>query len=156
MSIVIRSATIDDLDTLVALRIEYLMVHYGGLSDTDKVAIIRQVKEYISKEIGKGFLAVIAVDGCKAVSVAFMAISEKPANLSFMTGRVGTILNVFTFSEYRNRGIATEVLQSLISLAKQYSLSSIELSATPAGKALYKKLGFVEKKFVCTEMKLIL
>ncbi len=156
MSIVIRSATIDDLDTLVALRIEYLMVHYGGLSDTDKVAIIRQVKEYISKEIGKGFLAVIAVDGCKTVSVAFMAISEKPANLSFMTGRVGTILNVFTFSEYRNRGIATEVLQSLISLAKQYSLSSIELSATPAGKALYKKLGFVEKKFVCTEMKLIL
>lgn len=156
MDVLIRDATGADLEALVALRIEYLKVHYAALSMGDIETISAQVKDYICREIGKSFFAAVAENKGKYISSAFLAVSQRPANLSYLNGKIGTILNVFTFPEYRNKGIATEVVEKMISRGRQLELSFLELSATPAGKSLYKKLGFIEKEHLYTEMRLVL
>ena len=64
------------------------------------------------------------------------------------------VLNVFTYPEYRKKGVATELLKRLIDEAGKQNLSYIELSASEAGRPLYEKLGFKELQSKYTEMKL--
>ena len=104
--------------------------------------------------MGSGFIAYLAETGNNIIATAFLVISEKPANPAFITGKIGTVLNVFTYPEYRKKGIATELLKRLIEEAKAQNVSYIELSATESGKPLYEKLGFQTKQSRYTEMKL--
>jgi GNAT superfamily N-acetyltransferase len=79
--------------------------------------------------------------------VAYLATNKKPPNQNFINGKTGTLLNVFTYPEYRNQGMATELLRRIIEEAKKESINEIELSATKAGEKIYKKLGFKESKY---------
>lgn len=88
------------------------------------------------------------------ISTAFLAISEKPVNPSFITGKTGTLLNVFTYPEYHRMGFATKLVCHIIDEAKQLGVSSINLSATQEGKPLYEKLGFTKPKLKYTAMRL--
>ena len=77
-------------------------------------------------------------------------------NPNFPKGRVGTVLNVFTESSHRRQGIATALMELLISDSKTLELDYIELKATKDGYPLYKKLGFEAEKSEYTPMKLML
>jgi ribosomal protein S18 acetylase RimI-like enzyme len=57
-------------------------------------------------------------------------------------GKAGTLLNVYTFPEYRRKGIAKRLLEEIIKEAKLIGIDSIDLKATEDGYNLYKKLGF--------------
>lgn len=151
----IRRATLDDVSLLIKLRIDYLTDSRGVLSEDETKAVTAQLKYYFEKYIPSGdFIGVIAeINGC-AVSNAFLAISEKPANPSFITGKIGTLLNVHTYPEYRRKGYATKVISEIISEAKKMNLSFIELSASSDGKPLYEKLGFSVSNSGYTSMKL--
>jgi GNAT acetyltransferase-like protein len=47
--------------------------------------------------------------------------------------------------EYRNRGVGTELLQRAIEHLDHTGVSTLKLDATPLGKPLYEKLGFVRE-----------
>jgi GNAT superfamily N-acetyltransferase len=150
----IRKATVGDIDILFKLRFDYLLADRGSLTEVEETLIRSQLETYYKEHINKDFIAILAIIEDKVVSSAFLAISEKPANPAFITGKTGTLLNVFTYPEYRRRGIATKVISKIIDEAKQLGLSSIELSATKDGKPVYEKLGFTEPKSKYTSMKL--
>jgi GNAT superfamily N-acetyltransferase len=150
--LVFRRAAIEDINVLVQLRIDYLVDDRGYLTDEEKILIIEQLKHYYERHINKDFIAVLAEDNGFVLSTAFLVVTEKPANPSFITGVTGTILNVFTYPEYRRKGIATKVISLLLEEGKKINISSFELFATEKGKPLYEKLGFVEPK--CTAMRL--
>jgi GNAT superfamily N-acetyltransferase len=77
-----------------------------------------------------------------------------PANLEFINGKRGTLLNVFTYPEYRRIGLATKVIKQIITNVKQIGISTIDLDSTQEGKLLYEKLGFIEPNLNHTTMKL--
>ena len=54
-------------------------------------------------------------------------------------------MNVYTVKEYRCMGIASMLLDRLISDAKSEGITCIDLSATEMGKPLYLKKGFIER-----------
>jgi GNAT superfamily N-acetyltransferase len=81
--------------------------------------------------------------------VAYLAISEKPANPGFINGKTGTLLNVYTYPEYRKKGIAAKLIKEIINEAKKLDVKIIDLKATEAGFKLYKKSGFKESKYKC-------
>ena len=87
------------------------------------------------------------------VSCAMLVVTEKPANPSFITGKTGTVLNVYTEKSYRKKGIATIIMNNLIEYSKALGLDFIELKATKEGYPLYKKLGFEEQHSTYTPMK---
>lgn len=149
---IVRKATIADMETLIKLRLDYLATDKGSLTEEEEKVIRSQLLEYFKKNIGQNCVAVFAEENGKVISTAFLAISEKPANPSFITGKTGTLLNVLTYPEYRRRGYATKVISEIIDESRRLGLSYIELSATEDGKPVYEKLGFIERKSKYTEM----
>lgn len=142
----IRKANIGDIGILIKLRFDYLISDRGSLTDNEESEILSQLQSYYPKHINDDFFAILAeVDG-KVVSTAFLVITEKPANPSYITGKTGTLLNVFTYPEFRRKGFAFKIVQYIIEEARKLDLSSIELSATEDGHPLYINLGFSEKK----------
>ena len=82
-----------------------------------------------------------------------MLIVEKPANPSFITGKTGTVLNVFTKSQYRKHAIAGKLMKVMLDDAKDMNLSYVELQATDFGKPIYENIGFDIVKSKYTHMK---
>lgn len=152
----IYKATLDDIDDLIRLRIDFLTMDQGRLSDQNEKEIRAQLKVYLAKHIPlEDFIAVIAKHPTgKIASAAFLIIQERPANPSFITGLTGTLLNVVTYPEFRRKGIASQVIGEIINEARQKGVSSIDLYATDDGKELYKKLGFVEPSYTSMRLKL--
>ena len=152
----IYQATLADIDDLIQLRIDFLTMDQGRLSDQNEKEIRAQLKVYLAKHIPlKDFIAVIAKHPTgKIASAAFLIIQERPANPSFITGLTGTLLNVVTYPEFRRKGIASQVIGEIINEARQKRVSSIDLYATDDGRELYKKLGFVEPSYTSMRLKL--
>lgn len=76
------------------------------------------------------------------VSCAFLLIVEKPMSPSFITGKTGTVLNVYTKPEYRKKGYAKKLMNMMLEDAKAENVSNIELKATEDGYSLYRSVGF--------------
>ncbi len=126
----IRKAVIEDMDILIKLRLDFLIDDRGYLSHDQETAIYAQLLIYFEKHINRDFIATLAEKDGNVVSAAFLAITEKPANPSFINGITATLLNVYTYPEYRRMGIATKVISQLLEEAKKYGVSSIDLFAT--------------------------
>lgn len=151
----IRKATIEDIDLLIKLRIDYLLTDIGSLSRAEESAIRLQLKTYFLEHINNNFVAILAEEAGKVLGTAFLAIAEKPANPTFLTGKTGTLLNVMTYPEYQKKGIAGKVVTTIIKEAKHLGVSSLDLLATQAGKSLYTKLGFAESpEYTAMKLKL--
>ena len=154
MNIIYRKANLFDIDKLIQFRLDFLTEDRGELPDDVKSNIVLQLKEYFTRHIGNDFIAFLAEAENQIVSGAFLVIIERPANPSFITGRIGTVLNVFTYPKFRRQGIATNILKELIKTAKDENLSFLELLATKKGRPLYEKLGFKIKNSHNTDMRL--
>jgi Predicted acetyltransferase len=153
---ILRKATIDDIELLINLRIDYIIEDIGELSQEEAVSIKKQLKTYFAKHIPTNtFIGIFAEIDNSVVSTAYLAISENPANLAFSTGIKGTLLNVLTYPEYRRKGIATKVINKVIEEAKAVGVSHINLSATSDGKYLYEKMGFKESSYTAMGLRLI-
>ncbi len=143
----IRLADPNDVDKLIKVRFDYFAAEKWELTHEMRDMIGSRLRQYYLKHLNVDFFAAFMEDdNGDIVSTAFLVIFEKPANLSWPTGKTGLILNVLTYPEYRRMGYATSILNLLIDLAKKQGVSYIELSASDLGKSLYKKLGFQEHK----------
>ena len=151
MCITHRFAAREDADTLIRLRLAYLEEDHGGLDPDARSLLRQQLSSYFPRALGSTLVAVLAMEGSRAVSTACLVITEKPANLAFPTGKTGVIMNVYTLPAYRRRG-----MEMLIDEARRRGLSSLELSATEQGRTLYEALDFAVKKPAYTPMKLSL
>jgi len=154
MNITYRKATISDIDALIRLRLDFLTENRGGLSKEETKAIVSQLKDYYPRQLNNSFFAYLAEHEGRAISAVYMVLVERPANPDFITGRTATVLNVFTYPEYRRKGIATKLLDMMIGDARTMNISYLELSATEYGKPLYEKLGFEVRQPKYTEMRL--
>lgn len=152
---IIRKADTNDINSLITRRLDYLLEERGYLTNKERAIIESQLGDYFEKHIRDGtFIAMLAEEEGDIVSCAYLAISEKPANVSFMTGKTGTLLNVLTYPNYRGRGAATKVITALIDEAKKVGVSMIELAATDDGRPLYEKLGFQAAAYTAMRMTL--
>lgn len=141
MEIKIEKAAVNDLDALVAMRLDYLTEDYGSLTDGQMTKIRSSLPDYFRKHMNHDLLVYVARQD-SIVSCCFLLVTEKPANPSFISGRTGTVLNVYTKPEYRRQGIAGRLMRELLAEADKIGLDYVELKATDEGYRLYKSLGF--------------
>lgn len=135
-------AGMGDIRTLTDLRIAYLLEDHGDIS-AEKLQLIRNnLPDYFMTHLNRDLLAFVCRDAETIVSCCFLCIAEKPAGPSFLSGKTGTVMNVYTLPEYRKRGIAGKLMKMLLAEAKSRSLDFVELKATDSGHSLYKSLGF--------------
>lgn len=137
-----EQATKHDIDELVELRIAYLTEDDGPL-DADVVERIEAgLPDYYRRHLGKDIFAYVIREDGRIASCALLLVVEKPMSPAFITGRTGTVLNVYTRPESRRRGYARRLMESLLSDAQEMDLSVVELKATEDGYPLYLSVGF--------------
>lgn len=134
-------ASKDNIDVLIQSRLEMLRAVNELPSDymfSDE--FIAESREYFKNAAQTTVLAVDkAVVGCASLCyIKFMPTFSHP------TGKRAHLMNVYTKSEYRRRGIAYKMINMLINEAKEKGVTEISLDTTKQGRALYKKCGFVE------------
>ena len=81
---------------------------------------------------------------------------EKPMSPSFITGKTGTVLNVYTKPEYRHNGYAKRLMTMMLEDATKLGISVIDLKATEDGYPLYKSVGFEDVIAIYHNMKFVL
>jgi GNAT superfamily N-acetyltransferase len=65
-----------------------------------------------------------------------------PANPHDPCTERAVILNVYTEAEFRRRGIARQVMETILEWLRQQGFRGVNLHASPEGRTLYEKLGF--------------
>ena len=65
-----------------------------------------------------------------------------PASPEDTCSQRAVILNVYTEPEFRKRGIARQVMRTILAWVKEQGLGSVNLHASADGQPLYEKLGF--------------
>lgn len=138
----VRKLGKEDMDLLIKIRMDYLFAEKGVFSDEEVQDIRKKLEEYFTKYLNKGFIAMIAENENEVLTTAFMSMVERPPLIAFSSYLVGTVYNVFTYPEYRGQGIATKVMNELLSEAKLLGVVAVDLMSTEKGKSLYKNLGF--------------
>ena len=139
---------------LAEIRMKYLREDFPFMTDAEAARINAKLPRYYADHLNCDFFAYLA-EG-KIIGSAFLTVREMPPNPNFPNGRVGTVLNVYTEASKRRQGIATALMELLITDAKTMELDYIELKATKDGYHLYKKLGFEKTSSSYTPMKLML
>jgi len=85
----------------------------------------------------------LALDGSGRVAGGGgVLLSPLPANPKDPCTERAIILNVYTELEFRKRGIARQVVQTILAWIKERGLRAVNLHASAEGRGLYEKLGF--------------
>ena len=142
----VERAGLDDIDALVKLRLDYLCGDHGSLSEDDRTVIRRDLPGYFQAHLEKDLFVYVIREGHAIVSCAFLLIIEKPMSPSFINGKTGTVLNVYTCPSARKKGYAGAVMRTMISDAKEKDLSVIELKSTEDGYRIYRSVGFTDDR----------
>ena len=151
---IFEKATIKDINGLTDLRLAYLQEDLGVI--TDKELIQESLPGYYEKHLNKDLMVYVARDDEDIVACAFLLIVEKPMSPSFITGKTGTVLNVYTKPEYRNKGYAKKLMTMMLDEATAQDVSVIELKSTEDGYLLYKSVGFEDVVVKYHNMKIVL
>lgn len=142
-AVTIREGTLADIPTIADHRRR--MCEDMNYTDTEALStVVTATSEYLTKAIPEGsFRSWLACDNGKVVAGGAVVIVPWPAHAYDLECRRATILNVYTHPEYRRRGIARQIMQTMIAWCKQQGLARITLHASEHGRPLYESLGFV-------------
>lgn len=142
---IVEKAEMKDIDLLTELRLAYLQEDYGKLNG-DEIGIIRRdLPGYFKRNLNQTLFCYLIRDKKEIAACAFLLVIEKPISPAFITGRIGTVLNVYTNPRYRRRGLARQIMESLLLDAIEKNLSVVELKSTEDGYQLYKSVGFADE-----------
>lgn len=142
---VIENADIEDAALLTELRLAYLKEDHGSLSKHELEIIRRDLPDYFKKNLNQSIFCYVIREKEEIAACAFLLVVEKPMSPAFITGRTGTVLNVYTKPQYRHKGYAKGIMDKLLSEAVEKNLSVVELKSTEDGYRLYQSVGFVDE-----------
>ena len=87
---------------------------------------------------------IVAGVGVQLRNVLPHPVGEPGGEISIGQGRHAIIINVFTESAWRRRGVAKLLLEQIISWARAERLDRLVLHASDEGRALYERIGFIQ------------
>lgn len=142
MSEAIREATVSDVAEILRQR----RAMYEDMDYRDDSALSSMVS------ICEPYLAGALVDGSFRAWLAFVAdrpagggavlISPWPGHPYDLKCRRATILNVYVYPEFRRRGVARRLMQTMIDWCRKENFAAVNLHASKDGRQLYESLGF--------------
>lgn len=140
--ITIREGTLADIPTITRHRRRMC----EDMNYTDAGALSTMVTltaNYLTKAIPEGsFRSWLACDNGQVVAGGAVVIAPWPAHAYDLECRRATILNVYTDPEYRRRGIARQIIETMIAWCKREGFARVTLHTSEHGRHLYESLGF--------------
>ena len=99
-----KKADLNKIDEIIKCRLDFLREDVGPQTPEDEATMKAQLQEYFKNHLNRDCFVFTALEDGKIISSAFLLILEKPANPSFLHGRIGNIMNVYTVPEKRRQG----------------------------------------------------
>ncbi len=139
----IRTATVSDVDTVVHHRCE--MYRSMGYADEQALEhVVDNCRPFFQSALADGsyraWMAVIA--GGKIVGGGGVGLIPWPGNPRDPRCRRAIILNMYVEPEFRRRGIARALMQTMIDWCRAEGLVTVDLHASDEGRLLYESMGF--------------
>ncbi len=135
-----RKATLEDVLTLVELRKQQLLEEDAHVMKN----IDFELKDYFERGLSdNSFISWIALENNSIVATSGLCFYQLPPNFSNPSGKNAYVTNMFTLKEYRRQGIASILLEKILSEARSLGFSVVRLHASLDGKSLYSKFGFI-------------
>ena len=136
-------ATADDIPVLVEYRIRFAIELKGEQSPEVIDNLRRQLTNYFSEATANdSCISFIAKNRNDIAGIGSIHIRQMPGNFKNPSGRWGYIMNMYTASPFRKRGISTCILEKLIDAGKKAGVTAFELHSTKSGEPVYLKNGF--------------
>lgn len=131
-----------DIELLMQVRLEMLR-EVNDLSNeyVYDETLVAESREYF--ENGNQ-TTVLALDDETVVGCASLSYIWIMPTFDHPTGKRAHLMNVYTKSEHRRKGISKRMVEMLIDEAKENGVTEISLDATEMGRPLYEALGFEE------------
>lgn len=137
-----EKATRKDIKELTSLRVAYLKEDGGEMDKSVLQSIEANLPDYFMRHLDLDMTVYVARNEQEIVACAMLLVVEKPMSPAFITGKTGTVLNVYTRPDHRQKGYAGRLMKMLLDDAADMNLSHVELKATKDGYNLYKSVGF--------------
>lgn len=149
-----RKANPADIPAIIEMRLGYMRETHEDITEKTLERIAGQSKGYFQEHLNRDCIVYLAEEEGEPAGCVFFLLINKPSSPLFITGKTGTLMNVYTLPKFRRRGVAERLVSMAIEDGRAWDLSYIELRATECGYPLYKKLKFVEDKSIYMSMKL--
>lgn len=138
----IRPADIADIELILHHRRE-MFREMGGDYERGLTAFESASRSYLTSALeGGSYYGMIGEISGKAVAGGGVVIAAWPGSPLNLDPRRAWILNMYVEPEFRRRGFAREIIESLIGWCKQNGFQSVALHASEYGRSLYESLGF--------------
>jgi len=151
--ITIRETNADDIEEILEHRRR--MFFDMGHRETVLEVIVRSSRPYMERYLAdgsyRGWFA-IAHDGRVAAGVGLLITPLVSGPLAPENVHRAYLLNVYTYAEFRKRGLARELTQKAIDYCRAGGFKVLWLHASKYGRPLYESMGFE----ATNEMKLII
>ena len=136
-----RKAVNQDISDLINLRIQQLKDE--GYPETKNIQA--DLHEYFLNNMSNNtLLCWVGTFENRIIATAGLCIYQLPPTFSNPSGKIAYLTNVYTADEYRKKGIASYLIETLLNEAKTRNFSAVRLHASQLGQSVYKKLGFIE------------
>lgn len=139
----IRPAGVTDLTHLLHQRRQmYLSM---GWSDETVLDHMQEASEqYLRAALPNGsYRAWLAeTEDGKVVSGGGIAIVSWPGAPDFPASHRGWILGIYTEPGFRGRGIARQIMETIVAWCRNEGFAHVALHASKDGRILYEKMGF--------------
>ena len=136
-----RLASLNDIQLLIDLR-KQLLVEEGQIVSSH---IEEELKSFFENQISSNqYVQWLVEQNNLIIATGAIQLISFPPSYFNPTGIRGYISNMYTHLDHRNKGIAKQLLNQLLTEAKRRKVHHIFLISSQIGKPLYKKMGFKE------------
>lgn len=154
--VVVRYATVDDAELLADHRV-WMFREMGAIEPGVEDALRETSTSYFRAAIPRGeYVGWIASPPDSSTPVAgggvqLRSLLPRPsvAGDGLLLGQEGLVLNVYTIPSWRRRGVAQYLMETIVAWAREAGVVRLVLSASPAGRSLYERIGFVGTREMC-------
>jgi GNAT superfamily N-acetyltransferase len=142
LDLVIREASTADIPEILRQR-RGMYVDMGYTDEPKLEAMASLSASYLANAMSDdSFHAWLAHSGEHAVGGGALIISPWLAHPYDLECRRATILNVYVYPEYRRRGLARRLMETMIGWCRSEGFAGVTLHASDDGRHLYEALGF--------------
>jgi GNAT superfamily N-acetyltransferase len=142
--ITFRPATLEDCEIILHHRREMFRDMGTGTSE-ELDHMVNAARPWLKRALTEGsYRGWLAQDhDGRVLSGGGILISSWPPRPEDVGDRRAVIVNVFTESEARRKGLARKLMSVMIDWLREENFSSVVLHASDDGRALYESLGFL-------------
>ncbi len=144
MEILIREATLDDIDLLMKWRMEVLHEVFVIPQNQPMYRLEEENRCYYQRTQPVGeHIACFAYLKDEIIGCGGLCLYREMPSPDNPTGKCAYLMNIYTRPTFRKRGVGETIIKWLVKQAIQNGISKIYLETSEAGKRLYMKIGFV-------------